>query len=92
MKDLPFPMLADIKRELYLSLLVDRGTGRITVVASTEGGMEIEEVAHNTPEKIVKVSIDPVTGIQGYHTRKIAFALGLEGKQVGAASKFLTAM
>ncbi|WP_207460177.1 ADP-forming succinate--CoA ligase subunit beta [Azospirillum sp. SYSU D00513] len=83
---------ADIKRELYLSLLVDRGTGRITVVASTEGGMEIEEVAHNTPEKIVKVSIDPVTGIQGYHTRKIAFALGLEGKQVGAASKFLTAM
>ena len=83
---------ADIKRELYLSLLVDRGTGRITVVASTEGGMEIEEVAHNTPEKIVKVSIDPVSGIQGYHTRKIAFALGLEGKQVGAASKFLTAM
>ena len=82
---------ADIKRELYLGLLTDRATGRITVIASTEGGMEIEEVAHNTPERIVKVAIDPATGIQGYHTRKIAFALGLEGKQVGAAAKFITA-
>jgi succinyl-CoA synthetase beta subunit len=62
------------------------------VIASTEGGMEIEEVAHHHPEKILKVSIDPVTGIQGYHCRKVAFGLGLEGKQIGAAAKFLTAM
>ncbi|MCG5239350.1 ADP-forming succinate--CoA ligase subunit beta [Azospirillum doebereinerae] len=82
---------ADIKRELYLGLLTDRATGRVTIMASTEGGMEIEEVAHNTPEKIVKVAIDPATGVQGYHTRKIAFALGLEGKQVGSAAKFITA-
>ncbi|AWK87604.1 ADP-forming succinate--CoA ligase subunit beta [Azospirillum thermophilum] len=82
---------ADIKRELYLGLLVDRASGRVTVIASTEGGMEIEEVAHNTPDKIVKVAIDPATGIQGYHTRKIAFALGLEGKQIGAAARFITA-
>ncbi|MFM2044303.1 MAG: hypothetical protein RLY86_2879 [Pseudomonadota bacterium] len=83
---------ADIKRELYLSMLLDRATSRVTIVASTEGGMEIEEVAHNTPEKIAKVAIDPVEGLQGYHARKVAFALGLEGKQVGAAVKFLTAM
>ncbi|CAO3430720.1 ADP-forming succinate--CoA ligase subunit beta [Azospirillum doebereinerae] len=82
---------ADIKRELYLGLLTDRASGRVTVIASTEGGMEIEEVAHNTPDKIVKVAIDPATGIQGYHTRKIAFALGLEGKQVGSAAKFIAA-
>lgn len=83
---------ADIKRELYLGMLVDRASGTVTVIASTEGGMEIEEVAHHHPEKILKVSIDPVTGIQGYHCRKVAFGLGLEGKQVGAAAKFLTAM
>ncbi len=83
---------ADIKRELYLGMLVDRGTGRVTIIASTEGGMEIEEVAHNTPEKIIKVAVDPASGISGFHTRKIAFGLGLEGKQVGAAAKFLTAM
>ncbi|WP_114393856.1 ADP-forming succinate--CoA ligase subunit beta [Oleisolibacter albus] len=83
---------ADIRRELYLSMLLDRASSRVTIVASTEGGMEIEEVAHNSPEKIVKVAIDPVEGLQGYHARKVAFALGLEGKQVGAATKFLTAM
>ena len=82
---------ADIKRELYLGLLIDRATGRVTIIASTEGGMEIEEVAHNTPEKIIKVAVDPATGIQGFHTRKVAFALGLEGKQVGAAAKFIQA-
>ncbi len=74
----------DIKRELYLSLLVDRAAGRIAVVASTEGGMDIETVAHETPEKIVKQTIDPAAGFQGYQGRKIAFALGLQGKQVGA--------
>lgn len=82
---------ADIKRELYLGLLTDRASGRVTIIASTEGGMEIEEVAASHPEKIIKVAIDPVTGVQGFHTRKIAFGLGLEGKQVGAAAKFITA-
>ncbi|UYN95742.1 MAG: ADP-forming succinate--CoA ligase subunit beta [Enhydrobacter sp.] len=73
----------DIERELYLSLLVDRAAGRVSVVASTEGGMDIETVAHETPEKIVKQSIDPASGLQAFHGRKIAFALGLGGKQVG---------
>ncbi|MCR9254513.1 MAG: ADP-forming succinate--CoA ligase subunit beta [Alphaproteobacteria bacterium] len=82
----------DIARELYLSMLVDRASSRITVVASTEGGMEIEEVAENTPEKIHKVAVDPAAGLQPFQARKIAFALGLEGKQVGAAVKFLMAI
>ncbi|WP_298721780.1 ADP-forming succinate--CoA ligase subunit beta [uncultured Ferrovibrio sp.] len=82
----------DIKRELYLSLLVDRATSRITVMASTEGGMEIEEVAAKHPEKILKVAIDPATGMQPHHARKIAFGLGLEGKQVQSAVKFMMAM
>ena len=79
----------DIARELYLSMLVDRGSSRITVVASTEGGMEIEEVAAKTPDKIIKVAVDPVVGLMPFHARKIAFGLGLEGKQVSAAVKFL---
>ena len=79
----------DIARELYLGMLVDRSAGRITVMASTEGGMEIEEVAAKTPEKILKVVIDPAIGLQGYHARKIAFGLGLEGKQVSSAVKLL---
>ena len=79
----------DIARELYLGLLVDRGTSRVTLIASTEGGMDIEEVAANTPEKIITVSIDPATGLQPYHARKIAFGLKLEGKQVGSAIRFL---
>ena len=82
----------DIKRELYLGMLVDRATGRVTLMASTEGGMEIEEVAHNTPEKIIKVAIDPATGVQAFHARQIAFALGLEGKQVSTATKFILAL
>jgi succinyl-CoA synthetase beta subunit len=81
----------DIKRELYLGLLLDRATSRVTIMASTEGGMEIEEVAHNNPEKILKVAVDPATGISGFHARKIAFGLGLEGKQVAAAVKFVMA-
>jgi succinyl-CoA synthetase beta subunit len=82
----------DIKRELYLSLLVDRETSRITIMASTEGGMEIEEVAEHNPEKILKVAVDPAAGISGWHARKLAFGLGLEGKQVGVFTKFVTAM
>ncbi len=82
----------DIKRELYLGMLVDRKTSRITVMASTEGGMEIEEVAAKHPEKILKVAIDPTTGLQGFHARKLAYGLGLEGKQVAAATKFMAGM
>jgi succinyl-CoA synthetase beta subunit len=82
----------DIKRELYLSLLIDRATSRVTVMASTEGGMDIEEVAAKHPKKIFKLAIDPVTGLQPFHARKIAFALKLKDKQVGSAVKFLTAM
>ena len=72
----------DIKRELYLGMLIDRTTSRITVMASTEGGMEIEEVAAKHPEKIIRIAIDPVTGMQGFHARELAFGLGLEGKQI----------
>ncbi|MDH5748668.1 MAG: ADP-forming succinate--CoA ligase subunit beta [Rhodospirillales bacterium] len=82
----------DIARELYLGVLIDRVTSRVTFMASTEGGMEIEEVAAKTPEKILKVVIDPATGIQPFHARQLAFGLGLEGKQVGAAVKFMIAM
>jgi len=82
----------DIARELYLGMLLDRETSRLTVMASTEGGMEIEEVAEATPEKIIKVAIDPATGIMPFHARKLAFGLGLEGAQVKSASKFIMAL
>lgn len=82
----------DIARELYLSFLIDRATSRVTLMASTEGGVEIEEVAAATPEKILRAVIDPVEGFQAYQGRKLAFGLGLEGKQVGSAVKFMTAM
>ncbi len=82
----------DIKRELYLSMLVDRGTSRVTIMASTEGGVNIEDVAHNTPEKIIFQSIDPTTGIQGFHCRKIAFALGLKDNQVKSATKLFVSL
>ena len=82
----------DIKRELYLGMLVDRANSRVTVIASTEGGMEIEVVAAKTPEKILKVAIDPAIGLQPYHARKIAFGLGLEGKQVGSAIKLIQSL
>jgi succinyl-CoA synthetase beta subunit len=82
----------DISRELYFAILLDRASSAPVVIASTEGGMDIEEVAHRTPEKILKVAIDPATGLQPFHTRQIAFGLGLSGKQVSAASKFITAL
>jgi succinyl-CoA synthetase beta subunit len=71
-----------IARELYLSALVDRATSRVAFIVSQEGGMDIEKVAHDTPEKIMTLSIDPATGYQAFHGRKVAFALGLTGKQV----------
>ncbi|TVQ83874.1 MAG: ADP-forming succinate--CoA ligase subunit beta [Micavibrio sp.] len=80
----------DIARELYLGLLVDRATSRVTVMASTEGGVDIEEVASTAPEKILKVAIDPATGIQPFHCRKIAFGLGLEGEQIKKAAALIS--
>jgi succinyl-CoA synthetase beta subunit len=71
-----------IDKEFYLALLVDRGTSRISFVCSTEGGTEIEEVAAETPERILSFSVDPATGYQPFHGRRIAFMLGLEGKQL----------
>ncbi len=82
----------EIDRELYLSLLVDRATARVTLMASTEGGMDIEEVAANRPEKIFRVSIDPATGLMPEHARRIAFGLGLKGGAVGSATKLVSAL
>ena len=80
---------SDIARELYLALLVDRGSSRVSFVCSTEGGMDIEEVAENTPDKILSFSVDPATGYQAYHGRRIAFALGLTGGQVKQCVKLM---
>jgi succinyl-CoA synthetase beta subunit len=82
----------DIARELYLSLLIDRATARVTVMASTEGGMEIETVAEHHPEKILRVAIDPASGISGFHSRRLAFGLGLAGKQIASLGRFVEAM
>jgi succinyl-CoA synthetase beta subunit len=82
----------DIKRELYLSILVDRATGAPVVMASTAGGMEIEEVAKEHPEKILRQSIDPATGLQPFHARKLAFGLGLSPELVAAAFPFLQSL
>ncbi len=71
-----------IERELYLAVLVDRVSSRVSFVASTEGGMDIEEVAHSTPEKIHSFSVDPATGLSDFHGRRVAFDLGLQGKQI----------
>jgi len=81
-----------IKDELYLSLLVDRSRQRIVVIASKAGGMNIEEVAATTPEKIINVEIDPAAGLQGYQCRKLAFALGLDGVQIRSFQQILTAL
>ena len=80
----------DIGRELYLSMLVDRGSSQVTIIASTEGGMDIEAVAAETPEKILTVSIDPATGLKPHHVRSIANALGLSGNTAKQASGFLS--
>ncbi|MDB2584786.1 ADP-forming succinate--CoA ligase subunit beta [Alphaproteobacteria bacterium] len=80
---------SDIARELYLSALVDRATSCVSFIVSTEGGMDIEEVAENTPEKILTVNVDPAGGISGHHGRQIAYVLGLEGDQVKQATKLV---
>ena len=78
-----------IARELYLSALVDRATSRISFIASTEGGMDIEKVAHDTPDKIVTLSIDPASGYSAFHGRKVAAALELEGDQINQCVKLI---
>ncbi|MEL6609674.1 MAG: ADP-forming succinate--CoA ligase subunit beta [Pseudomonadota bacterium] len=78
-----------IETEMYLALLVDRVTSRISFVCSTEGGMDIEEVAAETPDKILSFSVDPATGYQAYHGRRVAFSLGLKGAQVKECVKLM---
>ena len=79
----------NIQKELYLAVLLDRSSSRPIVMASTEGGMDIEEVAAKTPEKIIKESIDPATGMMPYQARKVAAALGLKDDLIGQAAKLL---
>jgi succinyl-CoA synthetase beta subunit len=79
----------DIERELYLAFLVDRGSSRVTIMASTEGGMDIEEVAEKFPEKITKIAIDPALGLSGHQARTVAFGLGLSGDAFKKGVTFL---
>ena len=81
-----------IAREMYLGMVVDRGTGRATMMASTEGGVEIEEVAARTPDKILRETIDPAVGFAPYQGRRLAFGLGLAKEQVGSAVGFMSAL
>ena len=83
---------ADIHKELYLGVVLDRDKRRICFMASTEGGTEIEEVAESHPEKILKEWVDPVVGLSGYQARNLAYGLGLEGKTVRKAVKFMQAL
>jgi len=82
----------DIETELYLGMVLDRVNSRFAIMASTEGGMEVEKVAAETPEKILKVWVDPKVGLQPYQARQLAFGLGLEGKQVSSAVKFILSL
>jgi len=82
----------DIAKELYFAILFDRTTSAPMIIASTEGGMDIEAVAEHTPEKIIRVSVDPLIGLQPYQTRKIAAALGLRGSLMTQATKLFTAL
>lgn len=81
--------ISNIKRELYLGAVIDRASQRVVIMASTEGGMEIEKVAEKTPEKILKATINPLTGLQPYQSRELAFGLGLEGDQIKQFAKLL---
>ncbi|MCC3861665.1 ADP-forming succinate--CoA ligase subunit beta [Pseudemcibacter aquimaris] len=81
-----------IANELYVSILVDRETSRVAIIASSEGGMDIEEVAAETPEKIITVTIDPASGLSGFHCRKVAFGMGLTGKAAGGVAKVIAAL
>ena len=81
--------ISNIKRELYLGAVIDRASQRVVIMASTEGGMEIEKVAEKTPEKILKATINPLTGLQPYQSRELAFGLGLEGDQIKQFARLL---
>jgi len=81
-----------IKSEYYLALLVDRASGQVAIMASTEGGMDIEEVAEATPEKIFNITIDPAMGLQGFHCRRVAFGLGLSGQAAKGCQKVVVAL
>ncbi|MGH9373908.1 MAG: ATP-grasp domain-containing protein, partial [Vicinamibacterales bacterium] len=81
-----------ITRELYLGIVLDRSSERPVLMASREGGVEIEKVAEETPERIVKEYINPAVGLAAFQARKLAFALGLEGPQIGQATKFMNAV
>jgi succinyl-CoA synthetase beta subunit len=83
---------SEIAREVYLSLTLNRDKGRIALIASVAGGMDIEEVAAHTPEKIVSVSVHPAAGLQPYQCRRLAFALGFAGPQIAAFQKIATAL
>ncbi len=83
---------SDIDKEFYLGMVIDRAKEEIVIMASREGGVEIEEIARTHPEKILKEYIDPVVGLQPFQCRKIAYFLGLEGKSVGKAVKFVSAL
>lgn len=80
----------DIEKEYYFSAVLDRATSRITFMASTEGGVDIEDVAEKTPEKIIKVSVDPATGLQPFHCRSLAFGLGFSGDQAKQMMKMVS--
>src|SRR6202047_1673023 len=82
----------DIARELYLALSIDRATGRITLIASSEGGVEIEELAARAPAKILRVEIAPAAGFTPFYARRVAFGLGLSGGQVRAMGEFASAL
>jgi succinyl-CoA synthetase beta subunit len=82
----------DIERELYLGVVIDRATQKVCIMASSEGGVEIEEIAATNPEKILKVFIDPAIGFMPFQGRDLAFGLGLDKKYIGKAVKFMTAL
>jgi succinyl-CoA synthetase beta subunit len=83
---------SEVARELYLGMVVDRKSESVAVIASTEGGMEIEEVATKTPDRIITIPVDPVIGLAGFQAREIAFALGLRDKQTGQFSALIAAL
>lgn len=82
----------NIKKEYYVAAVVDRATGRVAFMASSEGGMDIEEVAAKTPEKIIRVIVDPVSGLQPFQARQLAFGIGMDAKLVNKATQFFTSL
>ena len=87
-----FTVASDIQKEYYLAILLDRATSRPVIVASTEGGVEIEKVAHETPDKIFKIFVDPAIGLQGYQSRQLAFQLGFTGETFKNAVRLIEAL